>query len=278
MRRLLPHLLRETDVGLIRTAAPNVVTTTESEPVEEALARCDSPHDFDMLPVLRNGEVVGTFWPEDVTEAEGKTVGQAMRPPRDHAVARSTQISDLFPLLAQKKVLVVTGDGGMVLDGVVSYADLNRRPVRVLVYAFLSELEGKLGESLRSAEGDPDRFLKQYGKFLNESTLGRWMKARLSGVGIHPIENSSLSDLARILSEVEGHRSKLGFQTKGEATRAFSPLAEMRNKVMHPVRLLVRSLDDAKKLDECFNKLTHLLERIDQRTNLVPRESEPLSD
>lgn len=182
----------------------------------------------------------------------------------DDTVGRDTPLLDVLEQLARSRALAVTHDGEF--DGIVTYADLNKRPFRVLIYAFLAELEGSLGELVRSECPDGDEFIRRYANDLRKRSIGAWVQAVENDVEIHPVERLNLSELVSIVASEEALWDDLDFPSKTQAKKSLGGLVDLRHDVMHPVRFLVREPSDASKLAE---RLSRLIELLDQRLDAV---------
>lgn len=259
MRLVAPRLFENTTVRVVRTPADECVTCSSEASLSEIQKICEE-HGFDMIPVLKESRVIGTVWRSDIETGshEDENVGPHLRDRSGTTVERDTPLVNVIGRLAETRALAVEHEGEF--DGVVTYADLNKRSFRVLIYAFLAELEVQLGELLRSEINDGSAFVEQYSDELRASSIGAWIKSVHDGVELHPVQRMYLSEMVKIISKDRDLRVQLGFSSRNDAEDYLGGLMDLRNDVMHPVRSLVRSPEDVSQLDRRTKRLIDLLE------------------
>lgn len=258
MRLMIPKLRQETTVRLIMTDRQFLITAQHDAIANDAFATC--PADIDMLPVLKGEQLVGVLR-RDAKRAKETPVQDAMDSLHAYARNVNTPVEDVLYELAQGHPLVITR--GRRFVGVLTYADLNRRAFRVLLYALLAELEGRLADAVREKYPNPDALIAKHGEAISKDALERWKASETEDVAIHPVEGMDLSDLAKIFAADETLRPILRVSTKKAAKDALGGLVELRHLVMHPVRLVVKTPKDVEQLERRLERLQVLLEASD---------------
>lgn len=184
--------------------------------------------------------------------------------------AMTSIFSVLERLRKTPSVLVIQhGDAGeygymeFVL-GLLTVSDLNKHPVRLLVYSFLSELEALLAQFLQ-ATSDPWDWISLLSEDQQVRILGYWELARKKKVDTTPISSATLSNLITVIGKSPNLRSLLGYQSRKAFDKETGSIPEFRNRIMHPVRPLILNQNDVNDLLHCLEKvkaLSDLLQNI----------------
>jgi hypothetical protein len=252
---VLPLLKEHQKVRWIRTANPHLKIAHPEDDAAALVEFCRAK-DYSILPVVKGDAVVGVIFPQ-AHDYAGR-VANSMHPAAEHTIGRDEPLVENIERLANAIGLLVIHEGK--LDGVVTYSDLNRRSFRVLVYAHIAELEGRMADIARRDHPDADVFLGKFSEHLSDDVEDRWQHAIAEGVAIHPVEQCDLSDLLAIFRKDAALRQQLGYPTSSSLQRDLGGLVDTRHAIMHPVRPLIRSADDAHKLWRRIQAMGRVLE------------------
>jgi predicted transcriptional regulator len=114
----------------------DLVTCDSNDDVAQALDRMDA-YGYDMLPVVTEGAILGCVERESL---EGGRCGASERKlgPAD-LVSDATPVLDLLPILRDRqRVFVLQGNR---VTGIASRSDLQKAPVRMLLFTLVTLLE-----------------------------------------------------------------------------------------------------------------------------------------
>jgi predicted transcriptional regulator len=136
--RVFEQTMASLDAGLTVAdiATFDLGSCSIDEDAQAALARADV-RDFDWIPVVANDVIVGVL--ERGSEPEGPAV-KSMRPLDDSVlVSASEPLKGFIPVLAITQYrLVVQGSS---IKGIVTASDLQKLPVRLLIFALVTHVE-----------------------------------------------------------------------------------------------------------------------------------------
>jgi hypothetical protein len=193
-------------------------------------------HDFSHVPVRNGAGVVRGVVHRDKIQGSSGTAGSCMVELQEHhVVPANTQLRETMFLLGKEGFLLVRSpesgypDG---ISGIINHADIQKTPVRLLLFARLTELEARLRGRIQGANWDSqpqcdwavtsakrkrDRFwtrdaLPQLANYLNLREVAK--VARQLGVGIHPeLEEAAFETRAKELLKIRNdicHTNTLG--------------------------------------------------------------------
>ncbi|MGC9057449.1 MAG: hypothetical protein ACP5J6_11420, partial [Candidatus Saccharicenans sp.] len=121
--------------------------------------------------------------------------------------------------------------------GIVNKSDINRPPIRKIIYEILAELEMRLAEYIDSKRTDPFALIESLNEDSQARIIGYWELAKRKNADTGPLAGAMLSELIRIVAK--NFYAELGFKSRNEFEKATGQLPEIRNQVMHPVRPLI---------------------------------------
>ncbi|MCX7973180.1 MAG: hypothetical protein N3B16_01580 [Candidatus Aminicenantes bacterium] len=134
--------------------------------------------------------------------------------------------------------------------GIVNKSDLNKPPVRKIIYEILAKLEITLAEYINSKNIDTFSLIELLNEDSQARILGYWELARRKNVDTGPLTGAMLSELLRIAAKYL--YAELGFKSKNELEKITGCLPEIRNQVMHPVRPLITDEKSCLRLKEAL--------------------------
>jgi len=196
-------------------------------------------HQFDVAPVLEEETPVGIFHTSDIEEARPAQIAKTMRPlAASHIVSGDAPLSDLMDRMVREPFLFVLD--GTRITGFVTPADLGTIPVRTHFYLRLANLESVLGNYLRAKYPDQRTAVACLSSKRQNSQAGIAEDLRSKDRFIDEISCLSLDDMVVIAGKdqifrEEARKSGIGWR------RATRGLAEFRNDIMHPGRILADS-------------------------------------
>lgn len=145
---------------------------------------------------------------------------------------------------------------------IITYADLNKRGARGMLYQFIAELERLLADRVEQQYTDSTEVFHD----TRPGTIGRWQKAKLEGVEVHIAEYMTLSEMKTIISTSNDLLEACGFPSRNQFEKQMSGLVDLRNKVMHANRTLVHGRDEVDNLVQRIDRAETLVEQLVDRT------------
>jgi hypothetical protein len=208
--------------------------------ISSPLQACDSESDvaearklmedefLDRLGVTTDGIIVGYVELHDLTE--GKCGSCCKRFDYTEVVAHSTPLLDILPIMRQKPALFVLEH--TAITSIVTKADLQKAPVRMLLFGVITLLEMYLremmrvcypGEALR-AKLTPERLASA------EKLL---LQRRQSGEDLSLVDCLQMCDEYGLLLKTEGFLEHFQWASKGQAVSSFVAAERLRNSLAH---------------------------------------------
>ncbi|SEK70041.1 hypothetical protein [Haloferax larsenii] len=150
----------------------------------------------------------------------------------------------------------ISGDGEF---GIITLADVNRRPAKSMVYIVISELVSLLSHKIEHEYPDSEEIFK----YLRAPVIGNWYKNSFEDVEIHVAEEMNLVDIMQVIQASDSSFVKeCGFESKNDVSKLNS-IREIRNRVMHANRSLVynrRDIDDVLSVIETTKQVIEKME------------------
>ena len=141
--------------------------------------------------------------------------------------------------------------------GIITYADLNRRPIHVFCYIAISEFEKMLRNVVLKKYND-NSWLKKLSDKSQRDIGSIYISEKAKGVERSLLECSTITQLAEIIrSEGECFQS-LGYSSRNEVNIKMKKIIDWRNSIMHG-RNLISNMDGGKEL---FNFIYELGEQM----------------
>jgi hypothetical protein len=148
--------------------------------------------------------------------------------------------------------------------GLITVADLNRQPLRAVLYGFLARAESGLEQLVRTRCKDPWEWLTRLVEPAQARIIGYWELAKRRGVDVGPYAALTFTELLGIVEHSPALLSALDYKSKSSFKRATGSLVDLRNQVMHPVRPLVHTNVDVQRLAEQVENLEVLCARAER--------------
>ena len=120
-------------------------------------------------------------------------------------------------------------------------ADLNKRPVKEMIYPTIANPENKLAHQIKTQYPSSEEILHP----LRADTVGRWYKDRKRGIELHIAEHMNLIGMQEIIKNSDStFVLKCGFDSKNRVDKELGGINQLRNKIMHVNRTLIRNRQD----------------------------------
>src|SRR5438093_2854731 len=115
-------------------------------------------NDFDQMPVIESARIMGYVMRDDLAQNSTGIVKLSMkRIEIDRLSSSNTSVVKILPRIVQDRFFYVLE--GSTITGLVTYADFDKRPVRVLLYLLLSSMESCLLKLMRLYNPDVSHWL-----------------------------------------------------------------------------------------------------------------------
>lgn len=246
-------LLSLLTIKLIMTPRTKMETCKDQEKTTEVIQRM---RDYDVLPVSSNGHmrffVRKTKMEKEMEKDSSVNIKDIKEKiSYEHTISEDERIDsllasgqDFFFVIRQKEV-----------SGIVTYADLNKWPSKVLFYVVISRFEQLLIEATENMPLGQRELEKYIGFWGLWGALGRYELEKRGNVELSLIQCLNTSDLVDIACKNPRIRDVLGYQTKNQAEKYLNPIVDLRNKIMHAGHSLVESKDDIKRRREQYDRI-----------------------
>jgi hypothetical protein len=180
-----------------------------------------------------------------------------------------TSLDVLLSKMAKRQAWIVVYEGDAeergtyyVSYGLVTRSDLNKHPIRTIVYEIFAKLETALAELVMRSTDDPFTWIRRLNEDSQARILGYWELSKLQNVNTGPVAGATLSELLRVAAKNKFIYSNLGYRSRSSFEEAVGCLPEIRNQVMHPVRPLVSSADSCVRLERAIRETIRLTESV----------------
>jgi len=228
---------------------------------------------YDYAPVRNRGSIIGLI---ETWQLRAKLNDRPELEASDQAIAHpqissNISIDGLLDGMSRMRVALVTrgsdaehhGERASVL-GLITTADLNQRPLRTALYRILAWLEEELAQLIGRHFPDPPSWLKILSVDHRAPLIGYWELSKQEGVDISPIAWTTLPQLLKIVGASKDLRHALGFETGNSFDKCKGSIPDLRNRVMHPVRPLIRAFTDVPNVRATLQAMVELGTRVER--------------
>ena len=123
-------------------------------------------------------------------------------------VTNTTSVADAFGALSPSRFLYVIRE--RAICGLVTYSDFDKRPVRLLLYTLIGEIEHDLIEIIKKQQKNDDYWLSKLSEH-SKGEVTKWHEKRQKqNVNLRPIDCFSLGDTLEALKDESKLRRALG--------------------------------------------------------------------
>lgn len=223
---IFERTIRGLEVGLKvgDIATFDLCTCSVDDDVAEVLGRSDLEL-FSAIPVRGHSAIVGVL--ERSTAVRGR-VGEAMRPLDDSLlVAFDEPIKGFIPKLQETPYRLVVR--GAQIDGIVTWSDVHKLPVRLLVFALITHLEMLMAEAIVEHYGE-DGWLGALKPKRREKVNEKSATLRADELDPPLIELTEFADKKELLVAGPIADWELGSSRARDELRR---IEDLRNKVAH---------------------------------------------
>jgi len=130
-----------------------------------------------------------------------------------------------------------------------------------MLYPPVAELESLIASRIEDHHPDSEQLLKDMSEeAINPATIGGWYRDRQNDVELHIAEKMNLTEMKQVLTEGRSALARsCGFDGKDDLG-GLNEIRDLRNKVMHANRSLVRSRQEIKEVLAGLNWIQELLD------------------
>ena len=220
------------------TSKDRFVTCEDDEPITLLVDKLEK---YDLLPVSSK-EIqyfVSKTRVERLLEQNRSVKAREVKQPisENHPIAEDEPIYKY--LLLRKEPVFVTKQNEVV--GIVTPADLNKTPSKMLFYILISSFERLLIKSIKNLDLTNKEIEGCIGFTRWWQALGRYEQARRENFQLSPIECLNTRDLIDLACKKPSIRKLLNYQSASEARKSLKSLVHLRNKVMHAGYFIIQN-------------------------------------
>ena len=210
--------------------------------------------DFDYFGVESDGKVIGYIISH---ELEDQSISKFVHYFKmEDLVSESTSLIELLQILKEKHPVFILEKNQV--SKLITVADLQKQPIRMLVFGLISLLEMDLVQLIKNAypNGEWNSCLSD-GRLMKVFQVYETRKEKNEGLGL--IECLQLSDKGTIIKKTPHLMKQLGFVSKSDAARFFSSIEELRNNTAHSQEYVYQD----------FNEFLENIYRVEKILNLI---------
>lgn len=202
-------------------------------------------NNYDLMPLRENGGFVG--YVERKTLEQTKEIKEAYREITvEKIVSADTRIIDMISLFQTSRFFFVLQGNSLV--GLVTYSDLNKSPVRALLFILISKFEFLLLQRIKSHYKDAVSWFNKLDSTRQTKIRNNFENKRKADIDTVIEDCLNLGDMLCILESDDDFRSKMGYQSRKSCKKELGGLDDLRNKTMHPSVCLIDCFEDVPKL------------------------------
>jgi hypothetical protein len=186
-------------------------------------------NDFDIYGVKRDEKIVGFVIREDITR-EG-TINEFVKWfSSEELISDSTSLIELLDILQEREFIFILEKNRV--SRIVTVADLQKHPIRMLTFSLISLLEMYLIEVIKE--------FYPYDSWTDKLTESRLNKAKEllaerleKNEALTWLDNLQLGDKGTIIRKTPEIVEKLGFESNIQCKKFFKNIEELRNNTAH---------------------------------------------
>jgi len=256
--KILTLLSNRVHVAHIMVTDPDFCTKTD-DPLEvlETMQR----NNYEIMPIKEQDRVIG--YVERGTLMRTKQIYSAMRQIKlDGVISADTSAHEMIKLFRRSKFFFVNRVSDLV--GLVTYADIDKIPVRLWLYVLISRFEILLHQLIGEFY-DGSSWMNVLAPSRRSKIAKLFDEKRRNDVDISLQDCLNLGDMISLLECDNKLRLYVGYASRNLCRKEISGLDALRNSVMHPSNSLISSYDGVKVLDERIERLQQAIERVESR-------------
>ncbi|MFT8320873.1 MAG: hypothetical protein ABF649_08210 [Bacillus sp. (in: firmicutes)] len=195
--------------------------------------------DFDYYGVESDNKIIGYIVQSELKDG---LISQYMHPfDMEYIVSDSTSLLELLQILRDKHPVFVLEKNQ--IKKLITVADLQKHPIRMLVFGLISMLEMNLVELIK--KNYPN---EQWKACLNENRIQKAMDIfrmrKNKNEGLDLIDCLQLSDKGEIIQKTPFLLDILEFRSKTEVKQFFKAIEELRNNTAHSQEYVYEDFND----------------------------------
>ena len=225
---------RAASVSLIATFEPELKCCSMTDRLADVVSRPDLV-EFDFLPVRRGREIVGLLnRAEQASDADPqashahRTMSDAMHP-LDESILMSSE-SSLLAFVASADAhpcrLIISETR---INGIVTVADIQKLPVRPVLFLLVTHLEMLMAEALRAASPVSEGWLANLKPLRRDALEKKWLALQDRDMALDRLVAAEFCDKKEALI---GSGIPLPFG-RGKSARQIEKIEELRNGLAH---------------------------------------------
>lgn len=210
--------------------------------------------DFDYFGVESNGKLIGYIVKEELTDTA--ISNQVHTFTMANLVSESTSLLEILHILKEQCPVFILEKNQV--KKLITVADLQKQPIRMLVFGLISLLEMELAQLIKRTYSDEQwKSCLSEGRIVKVREVHETRKEKNEGLAL--IECLQLSDKGTIIKKTPDLLAKLGFTSKTDVGRFFRVIEELRNNTAHSQEYVY----------EDFHEFLENINRIERILNLI---------
>lgn len=179
-----------------------------------------------------------------------------------------SNLDNVLRLLSSQPTRIVTREGeannqtDFCIYGLINRSDLNKPPIRKIIYEILARLEISLANYIVMQNMDPYILIQGLKEESQARILGYWELSKRKNVDTGPLTGAMLPELINIVAKNKHLYTELGFKSRSEFEENTELFADIRNQVMHPVRPLITDRDSCLHLEQALTKAIDIIQKL----------------
>ncbi len=185
-------------------------------------------HGFDSIGIKQGDRLIGYVEAEDLADGSCRHFMKSFH--STELITDSTPLIEIFELLEEKRRLFVLTKNEV--SGIVTFADLQKPPIRMLLFGILSLLEMHMLELIRTFHPNGGwKGLITEKRLQSAEKLYRLQKERNEEIDL--LDNLQISDKREILLDTPAIIDQLQLKSKTQGEKLFKQIEKLRNNLAH---------------------------------------------
>ncbi len=213
---------------------------------------------YDIMPINEEGKVT-SYVERELLEKEKQIEPAVRQITTDVIVSADTCVSEMVDLFQRSRFFFVNKRNDLV--GLVTYADLNKIPMRVLLFVLISQFEFLLLTLIKKFYRK-ETWISKLALERQEKIKELYNEKRKHDTDISFEDCLNLGDMIELLECDSELRVFVGYASLSSCKKECGYLDILRNNVMHPSNSLIKNYIGVKKLSSRIRRLHKSIERI----------------
>ncbi|GEN50517.1 hypothetical protein [Alkalibacterium pelagium] len=208
--------------------AENINTCSLEDEIIEVVGEM-TKNDYDVYGVEgMGGKVIGYL--QNDNSSQGKVKSNFKKFDSDELLSDSTSLLKLLEVLRTKNRMFVLENN--TVEKIVTVADLNKQPMRMLIFSFISILEMQLTGIIKETfPNDEWLIFLTHKRIENAKEKYNYLVTKNNALSL--IDSTQLCDKGTIIKRSKKLRLSLGFDSGRKCETFFSKLEDLRNNTAH---------------------------------------------